>query len=107
MAGLGLFALPALAQEDSQGNADIQELNSHQELNLNDDKTLIMDVDAKPKANSIVRDSPVATQANTKKQDQQQRSSSPSTDKAQEDPLSFNFLYFIIQKFKISDIVDD
>ena len=31
---------------------------------------------------------------------------SESTKKTEEDALSFNFLYYIIQKFKISDIVD-
>lgn len=29
-----------------------------------------------------------------------------TTSKTEEDALSFNFLYYIIQKFKISDIVD-
>ncbi len=107
MVGLGLLALPVFAQEDSQSNAEIQELNSHQELNLNDDKTLIMDVDAKPsKVNSTVRDNPVTSQPNSKKPEAQQKPSN-SSEKVQGDPLSFNFLYYIIQKFKISDIVDD
>jgi len=106
MVGLGLLALPAFAQEDGQSNAEIQELNSHQELNLNDDKTLIMDVDAKSsKATSTVRDNPTTSQSNSKKPEMQQKPS--NSEKVQGDPLSFNFLYFIIQKFKISDIVDD
>ncbi len=29
-----------------------------------------------------------------------------STDKVEEDPLSFNFLYYIIEKFKLSDIIE-
>ena len=100
---LGLLAIPALAQEDGLGKAEIQELNSHQELNLNDDKTLIMDADAKPPKVT----SATLSQGNAKKQETQQKSSGSSSDKIQEDPLSFNFLYFIIQKFKISDIVDN
>jgi hypothetical protein len=109
MVGLGLLSLPVFAQEESQGNAEIQELSSHQELNLNDDKTLIMDADAKPtKVTPIVRDTPSASQGNNaKKPEQQQKPSGSSGDKTQEDPLSFNFLYYIIQKFKISDIVDN
>jgi hypothetical protein len=104
-AGLGFCSLPVFAQEESQGNAEIQELSSHQELNLNDDKTLIMDADVKTtKMNSAVRDTPSMSQSsNAKKTEQQQKSTG---DKTQEDPISFNFLYYIIQKFKISDIVD-
>ena len=106
LATTGLLALPVAAQEDAQSNAEIQELNSHQELNLNEDKTLIMDADAKsPKTSQATRDSSPA-QINVKKQETQQKPSSSSADKA-DDPLSFNFLYFIIQKFKISDIVDN
>jgi hypothetical protein len=104
-AGLGLVSLPAFAQEESQGNAEIQELSSHQELNLNEDKALIMDADVKTNTKTpVVRDaSPTSQSSNAKKAEQQQK---PSGDKTQEDPLSFNFLYYIIQKFKISDIVD-
>lgn len=102
-----LISVPASAQEDSQGNVEVQELNSHPELNLNEDKTLIMDADAKPtKASQTGRESSPTPQNNVKKQETQQKPSSSSVDKS-EDPLSFNFLYFIIQKFKISDIVDD
>jgi hypothetical protein len=110
MVGLGLLSLPVFAQEESQGNAEIQELSSHQELNLNDDKTLIMDAaDVKPgKVTSIVRDTPSTPQGNNaKKLEQQQKPSGSTGDKAKEDPLSFNFLYYIIQKFKISDIMDE
>jgi hypothetical protein len=107
LTGLGLLAIPAFSQEESQSNTEMQELNSHQELNLNDDKTLLMDVDAKPpKIVPIVRDAPPSYQPNSKKQEQQ-KSLNQSAEKTQEDPLSFNFLYYIIQKFKISDIVDD
>ncbi len=106
LAAIGLLALPVAAQEDAQSNAEIQELNNHQELNLNDDKTLIMDAEAKsPKTHQANRDSSPA-QINVKKQEAPQKPSSSSVDKS-DDPLSFNFLYFIIQKFKISDIVDD
>jgi hypothetical protein len=101
-----LTATRAFAQEGNT-NADIQELNSHPELNLGEDKTLIMDADAKPpKTSQPGRDSAAPLNA-PKKQEQQKPTSNPTNDKTQEDPLSFNFLYFIIQKFKFSDIVDD
>lgn len=106
LAAIGLLALPAAAQEDAQSNSEIQELNSHQELNLNDDKTLIMDGEVKsPKTSQATRDTSPSSN-NLKKPETPQKPSSSSVDKP-EDPLSFNFLYFIIQKFKISDIVDD
>jgi len=75
------LSLPLLAQEDGQSGSDIQELNSHPELNLNEDKTLILD-DAKPsKGPQTNRDA----QANTKKQEAQPKTSNPSNDKAEED----------------------
>jgi hypothetical protein len=100
-----LLSTHASAQEG--GGTEIQELNSHPELNLSEDKTLIMEGgDTKMGKGSQNRDTN-ATSANAKKQEQQKPSSNPTNDKTQEDPLSFNFLYFIIQKFKFSDIVDD
>lgn len=103
-----LLSLRTSAQEG--GGAEAQELNSHPELNLGDDKTLIMEGDAKTTKVSQGRDTNAISNAatnNAKKQEQQKPSSNPANDKTQEDPLSFNFLYFIIQKFKFSDIVDD
>lgn len=103
-----LVSTRALAQEGTE----VQEFNnSHPELNMGDDK-MLMDGDSKAGKVSQGRDTntsnSTATSTNTKKQEPQKPSSSnPSNDKTQEDPLSFNFLYFIIQKFKFSDIVDD
>jgi hypothetical protein len=98
----------ANAQDESQPQPlqEVQELNQqHPELNLNDDKTLLMDADAKaPKNQSSAHE--VGNAASTK--NKSDNSGKPSSnDKTEEDPLSFNFIYFIIQKFKISDIVDD
>ena len=106
-----LPALKAFAQEGS--SPDVQDLNSHPELNLNDDKTLIMDADAKPpKIQAVVVKEQPQTVApaqanNTKKQEPQNKQQQTVSDKTDEELLQFNFLYFIIQKFKISDIVDD
>jgi hypothetical protein len=102
-----LLGYKATAQDEGQPNPEFQELNQqHPELNLSDDKTLLMDADLKaPKNQSNTREV-VAPASNLKiKSD---NSAKPSaSEKTEEDPLSFNFLYFIIQKFKISDIVDD
>lgn len=99
-----LFAFKANAQDEGQPQ-EVQELNQqHPELNLNDDKTLLMDVDTKTvRSQSNARDASV----NNLKSKPDNQSKPSANEKTEEDPLSFNFLYFIIQKFKISDIVDD
>ncbi len=95
----------ANAQDESQPSPEVQELNQqHPELNLNDDKTLLMEVDAKA---SKTQSTNHEGNANTSKNKSDGAAKPSSSEKTEEDPLSFNFLYFIIQKFKISDIVDD
>lgn len=95
-------------QEEVQTNTEVQELSpQHPELNLNDDKTLLMDSDAKaskiqPNTSNARESAPMNAKPKS------DGTTKPSaSEKNEEDPLSFNFLYFIIQKFKISDIVDD
>ena len=99
-----LFGFSASAQDEGQAGAEIQELNQHPELNLNDDKTLLMDADVKAKNQTGSKENNAQINSAKGKQENQNK---PSSEKTEEDPLSFNFLYFIIQKFKISDIVDD
>jgi len=103
---IGLSGLRANAQDESQPVQEVQDLNQqHPELNLNDDKTLLMDADVKPSKNQSAHEAGNAVNTSKNKSDGSTKPS--SNDKAEEDPLSFNFIYFIIQKFKISDIVDD
>lgn len=98
------------AQDESQTGAEVQELKvqelnqQHPELNLNDDKTLLMDADVKGSKSQPNGREAGTTNVRPKSDSAAKPSSSERTE---EDPLSFNFLYFIIQKFKISDIVDD
>ena len=102
-----LFGIRVNAQDEGQPSLEVQELNQqHPELNLTDDKTLLMDADVKaPKIQSPAHE--VGTAVNNSKNKSDNSAKASSSEKAEEDPLSFNFLYFIIQKFKISDIVDD
>ena len=103
-----LVGFRANAQDEGQLQPvqEVQELNQqHPELNLNDDKTLLMDADAKAPKNQTAHEVSNAVNSNKNKSDNSTKPS--SNEKAEEDPLSFNFIYFIIQKFKISDIVDD
>ena len=91
---------------------EAKELNAHPELNLNEDKTLIYDgmesrtISPNPSnSSSVSRDtqsssSKISNTAKSKPGEVKQQ------DKEGADPLSFNFLYYLIQKFKISDMVD-
>ena len=99
----------ANAQDENQPTTEVQELNQqHPELNLNDDKTLLMEVDLKAaKSQSAPHEVNTSTAVNNSKNKSDTAAKPSSSEKPEEDPLSFNFLYFIIQKFKISDIVDD
>ncbi|MBS1682285.1 MAG: hypothetical protein JST48_11280 [Bacteroidetes bacterium] len=103
-----LVVSQVFAQEGAPGNTpELQELNSHVELNLNDDKTLIMDVEVKPtKAIPTAKESTPAVSTINNKKVEPQNKPVVAPSKTDEDLLNFNFLYFIIQKFKISDIVD-
>jgi len=102
---ISLCGLTAKAQEEGQSGTEVQELSHHPDLNLNEDKTPAMDVDSKANKVQAYGREGNAQPINPKgKGDSQIK---PSANEKEEDPLSFNFLYFIIQKFKISDIVDD
>jgi len=103
-----LTGFKANAQDEGQPQPvqEVQELNQqHPELNLNDDKTLLMDADVKASKSQSTHEAGNAVNSSKNKSDNSIKPS--SNEKAEEDPLSFNFIYFIIQKFKISDIVDD
>jgi hypothetical protein len=101
------FATTVNAQEEVQNAQEVQEFNQlHPDLNLNEDKTLLIDADTKTPRTQVNHDStPSAANAKGRNDNQPNQPKSPA-EKTEEDPLSFNFLYFIIQKFKISDIVD-
>lgn len=98
----GLFTLSAHAQENHPESADemkeLKELTtSHPELKLEEDKTLLLEPDSKqmPAINNkeTIGKTPKGKDAKNEKEE--------------DDALGFNFLYYIIQKFKIGDIVDN
>lgn len=107
---VGLLFLGAYhlrAQEENFSSPEQQELKQHPELNLEDDKTLIMiEADQSAKPAKAMPSTGKDTNNNSTKT-KSEASKSAAKEKAEEDPLNFNFLYFIIQRFKISDIVDD
>jgi hypothetical protein len=97
------FVLSASAQEEGSSLNEFQDLNQNPELNLDEDKTLIFESESKPAKRDTVASRPSLKPAVKSK----------STDKIKQvngkeddDALSFNFLYYIIQKFKYSDLLD-
>lgn len=101
---LGVYNLRA--QEENFSSPEQQELKQHPELNLEDDKTLIMEVDQSSKPAKAMPSNGKDSNTNSTKS-KTEANKTAAKEKAEEDPLNFNFLYFIIQRFKISDIVDD
>lgn len=105
---IGLLFLGAYnlrAQEENFSSPEQQELKQHPELNLEDDKTLIMDDQSAKPAKAMPSNGKDSNNNATKTKTEANKTA--AKEKAEEDPLNFNFLYFIIQRFKISDIVDD
>lgn len=79
---------------------------AHKEINLDEDKTLIYD---HPSHTSAIKDSVqivprmIVQPAKIAKPDARKEN---RKEKGEEDALSFNFLYYMIQKFKLSDLID-
>ena len=105
-----LVSLTSRAQDGGRTSNELQDVN-HQELNLNDeDKTLIYEHDAKSGKNTPneSHQNPAIAPAKTKVSEAHKATpvSNNSNTKEGDDALSFNFLFYIIQKYKFSDIVD-
>jgi hypothetical protein len=99
----GFVHVTVLAQENSQPDGNTKESTYHTETNSTDDKNLIIDFDARPpKIQSAQKET--QTPAPNKKEETTKAEKKTTEN---DDPLSFNFLYLIIQKFKISDIVEN
>ncbi len=97
-----LITLSVQAQE-ALPILELQDPN-HRELNLNEDKTLIYDhpghTSVRDSSQMTTRYVPVAPAAKPKVE------GSKAKGKDDEDTLSFNFLYYMFQKFKMSDMID-
>ena len=76
------------------------------ETNFDEDKTLIYD---HPSHNPVVKDSAQALPhvvIPTPKLGKPDAHKESRKERNEEDALSFNFLYYMIQKFKLSDLID-
>lgn len=94
-----LTGFPAQAQENEMPVTEPLFLQGNNDNDLNDDKPLLFEQDSK----LIKRDSVVSRGTAIQKTKADQKTSSSKND----DALSFNFLYYIIQKFKFSDLIDN
>ena len=91
-----LLAISAQAQDELPA-VDPQD-PSHREYNLEDDKALIYDHSVHMPARDSAQVVRVLPMTKPAKPDAQK--------KDEDDALSFNFIYYIIQKFKMSDLID-
>jgi hypothetical protein len=92
----------ASAQDGAPLN-EYPELSPLQDPTLKEDKPLLYEPEGKPlQKEQTVNTATPSSKPKTKTAEPAK--AAPS--KNEEDALSFNFLYYIIQKFKISDIVD-
>ena len=108
IAGVSLLSVDSFAQDEGLPSYELQDANN-QELNYNDeDKTLIFEPDVKSakQTPSESHQGTTIVPSKGKNLDSGKQASSNANTKEGEDALSFNFLYYIIQKYKGSDIVD-
>ncbi len=77
---------------------------SHREVNFSEDKTLIFDY---PSQNSIVSDSVVVTPRIINKTTRPEAAKETQKARSEEDALGFNFLFYMIQKYKFSDMIEN
>lgn len=99
---LVVMAVSPVAAQEGLPNHESPELTPLPDMDLREEKPLLYDPEGKP-SNSIQRESqnPVA-----KPKAKVSDSGNTKPGAKGDDALSFNFLYYIIQKFKISDIVE-
>lgn len=76
---------------------------SHREINFSEDKTLIYD---QPSHQSGARDSVAVQSRPVSRTTRPEAPKDQSKGKNEGEVLNFNFLYYMIQKFKMSDLVD-
>ena len=106
--GASLLSFASFAQEEGLPSYELQDANN-QELNINnEDKTLIYEQDLKTSKHTSSESQQNTTTVPSKGKilDSNKQAASNTNTKEGEDALSFNFLYYIIQKYKGSDIID-
>ncbi|HRI77999.1 MAG TPA: hypothetical protein PLR06_00560 [Cyclobacteriaceae bacterium] len=98
-AAVFILGLTAQAQEDMPvvENPDPY----HREFNLNEDKILIYD-----RSHSTTAKDSVQVLQRVVPGNKALKPDASKNKEAEDDALSFNFLYYMLQKFKLSDLID-
>ena len=101
-----LVSLSARAQEETPILEGPDPL--HREINFNEDKSLIYDQPSSPQQLPGVRDTVFAapTPRPVQRTTRPEATREGQKSRTEEDALGFNFLYYIIQKYKFSDIIE-
>jgi hypothetical protein len=105
-----LFSLTAYAQEEApiiEGPDP-----AHQEMNFSEDKTLLYDQSTIQGTQPIfqqpgVRDTVMVAPKSINRTTRPETPRDSQKPKGEDDALSFNFLYYIIQKYKLSDLIEN
>jgi hypothetical protein len=100
---LGVFCtlVSAIQVSAQEGRPEVDVLRSDPDpVTISDSETKIVN-----------KSTPLVTSKETQRDSVQVRPSkaikaNEKTEEKEEDPLSFNFLYYIIEKFKLSDVID-
>jgi hypothetical protein len=81
---------------------------AHRELNLDEDKILIFDHSSHtgPTRDSVQSATPRVVPVHPAKTTKQEVHKTTPKERDNEDALSFNFLYYMFQKFKMVDLID-
>jgi hypothetical protein len=101
-----ILSLNAQPQHEGLAPRELQDAY-HPELNLSDDKTLLFEQEPKPKTSPDSLSFHSAKSSAISSSALKLKSDNKHPEKDEEDALSFNFLYYIIQEFKITDLVDE
>lgn len=99
-----LLSLTAVAQEETpiiEGPDP-----SHREINYNEDKTLLFDQPVQHQQPGV-RDSMQVAPKPLNRTTRPEPPREGQKPRSEEDALRFNFLYYIIHKYKISDIIEN
>jgi hypothetical protein len=98
-------SLAAQEKDDYQDNQyKLQSENSNQSQTIEGNNGLVRERDVRDvRDTAAVRSAPATVAIPEKKSE----ASNQKSNKAEDETLSYNFLYFIIQKFKVTDMTDD
>jgi hypothetical protein len=101
---LTISAVSSASAQDGAPVNEYPELSPFQDPTVKEDKPLIYE----PEGKSTQKEQTITTTSTTSSKPKAKTTepAKATAAKNEEDALSFNFLYYIIQKFKVSDIVD-